>query len=133
MAQIFTINKNSTLPSLRLRLNNDGRHNFKKMFNALQNSDVYFTMENQDTGIKKISKAKAFIVKLNEDNCQDEYGIEYRWNKRDTNEDGTFVGKFTVKLNEDITQYGIYFPSGDLIVPISEELIININKNSIKK
>ena len=132
MAQIFNINKNATLPNLRLRLNADGRNDFKKAFHSLQNCDVTFTMTNKETGIRKISKAKAYVVPM-EDTCNDEYCIEYRWNKRDTNEEGKFVGSFNIRLYNDIKQGETIFPEGDLIVPISEELIINVQSGSLKK
>lgn len=121
----FFINKNSTLPYLRMDVINDGRYDFRKLYIAMENADVSFTMTNLETGIKKIANAKAHIVPKNND-CFDEYSIEYRWNKRDTKESGVYVGQFKIVFNDDITMEGITFPQGELIVPIAEELQINI-------
>lgn len=128
----FFINQNSTLPYLRMDVINDGRYDFRKLFIALENADITFSMSNLETGVKKITNAKAFIVPKSE-GCTDEYSIEYRWNKRDTKESGTFIGQFKITFNKDIVMDGYTFPSGELIVPIAEELQINIMQSSIKK
>jgi hypothetical protein len=47
--------------------------------------------------------------------------------KRDVNEKGTFKGWFEIKFNGDLYEDGIQYPSGNLIVPIEDELIIQIN------
>lgn len=132
MAQTFIINKESTLPYLRMRLINDGRYDLNHINLALQSADVTFTMINKETGIKKISNAKAYIVsKMN--GCQEEYSIEYRWKKRDTQESGVFIGLFTIKFNIDKLNDNIIIPTGNLIVPIKEELNIIVNNSSIHK
>lgn len=121
----FFINKNSTLPYLRMDVINDGRYDFKKLYIALENADVTFTMTNNETGVKKIANAKAYIVPK-EGDCIDEYCIEYRWNQRDTKESGTFDAQFKITFNDDIVMDGYTFPKGDLIVPIAEGLQVNI-------
>lgn len=121
----FFINKNSTLPYLRMDVINDGRYDFKKLYIALENADVTFTMTNAENGIKKIANAKAYIVPKQGD-CIDGYSIEYKWNKRDTKESGTFNGQFKITFYDDIVMDGYTFPKGDLLVPIAEELQINI-------
>lgn len=128
----FFINQNSTLPYLRMDVINDGRFDFNKLFIALENADITFTMSNLETGIKKIANAKAYIVPK-EDGCVDGYSIEYRWNQRDTKESGTYIGQFKIIFNDDIIMDGFSFPKGELIVPIAEELQINIIQSSIKK
>lgn len=128
----FYINQNSTLPYLRMDVINDGRYDFRKLYLALQNADVYFTMTNVENGVKKIANAKAYVVpKL--DGCKEEYSIEYRWNKRDTKYCGIYVGQFKIVFNDDLVMEDFVFPKGELIVPIAEELQINIIQSSIKK
>lgn len=134
MAHYFTINKNSILPRLRMEVNQDGRNDFWKYYIALQNTNsVTFTMTNLETGIKKISKAPAEIVYDENSGCEDKYFIQYTWKKRDTNESGTFIGYFHIDFSDNIVANGIDFPKGELIIPISEDLIININDSLIKK
>lgn len=134
MSQNFFINKNSELPLLRCELIQDGRTDFHKFYLAIQNTNsVTFTMTNIETGIKKIAKAKAEIVYDEESCCDERYFLQYTWKKRDTNESGTFIGHFHIDFSDNIVANGIDFPKGKLIIPISEDLIININDSLIKK
>lgn len=134
MSQYFTINKNATLPKLRVELIQDGKTDFHKFYLALQAADsVTFTMTNLETGIKKIAKAPAEIVYDENSGCEERYLLQYTWKKRDTNESGTFVGHFHIKFNDQIVADGLIFPKGELIVPISEDLVILINDSCIKK
>lgn len=134
MAHYFTINKGAELPKLRVQVIQDGRNDFWKYYLAIQNTDaVTFTMTNLETGIKKIAKAPAEIVYDEESGCADRYFLQYTWKKRDTNESGTFIGHFHIVFNDNIVADGLTFPKGELIVPIAEDLIININDSCIKK
>lgn len=134
MAQYFFINKNAELPKLTCELINDGRHDFNKFYIALQGADsVTFSMTNVETGIKKIAKAKAEVVYDEESGCDERYLLQYSWRKRDTNEAGTFVGHFHINFNDNIVADGMTFPSGELIVPIQEDLMIVINDSCLKK
>lgn len=123
--QEFYINKNSTLPLLKMELINDGRnnHNVSSLYppfsEMIQRAQITFTMVNKENGVLKISKAEAFITPI-EDQCDEEYHICYKWNKRDTNESGIFSGKFTITI-DNIDGGGV------LIVPIQDELVIYIN------
>ena len=137
MAQVFNICKNSELPYLTMALNNDGRYDYEKFYYAIQNADVYFTMWNQETGIKKIANAKANVVYDETSGCEERYLIQYRWKKRDTNECGKFIGQFKIIFSDNIKQYDesgnvIQYPSGELLMPIADDLVINVNDNMIK-
>ena len=46
--------------------------------------------------------------------------------KNDKKEKGQFKGYFKVTFKDNIVMEDITFPKGDLIVPIAEELIINV-------
>lgn len=133
MAYHFNINKGSTLPYLRMDVISDGRHSFEKCHMALQSADVYFTMTNIDNGVKKVANAKAYVVQKENSLCSEEYCIEYRWDKRDTNTEGTYIGQFKIVFNDSLKVEGMTFPKGELIVPISEELLISVNNGSIRK
>lgn len=134
MAQYFTINKGAELPKLRIELIQDGRTDFRKFYLAIQNTNsVTFTMTNLETGIKKIAKAPAEIVYDEESGCEEKYFLQYTWKKRDTNESGSFIGHFHINFNDNIVADGMNFPKGELIVPISEDLIVNISDTCIKK
>lgn len=123
--QYFYIRQNSTLPTLRMELIEDGRHDYRKFYDSIQNCSITFTMVNIDTNITKIAKAPCYI-KLKEDGgCVEKYVICYDWKERDTKDVGTYKGTFDITFNpikSDETEY----PTGKLIIPIREELTIII-------
>ena len=121
--QEFYINKDSLLPTLRIKLIEDGRHDYNKMYEMLQNSSITFTMVNRDTGVTKIAKAPAYIKAREDGGCVEQYVICYDWKKRDINEEGNYIGKFNIEFG-DIKNDEYTYPSGNLIVPIREDLLI---------
>ena len=124
--QQFNIRQNSTLPYLEMELINDGRNNFNKAYMALQSASATFNMVDEANNVKKIVNAKTYIVPIEDKGCIEKVKIQYRWNKRDTKDKGQFKGFFKITFSDTIVADGIDFPKGDLIVPISEELLINI-------
>ena len=129
MTQDFYINNNSTLPVLRMELINDGRYDFYRsdvINKALQDAVITFSMKNVDSGLWKISNASCNLMLEDSNGCEDRYLIEYQWKPRDTKEPGIYQGFFTISFNGNISEYGVDFPQGKLIMPISEDLIIHI-------
>ena len=124
--QQFNIVQNATLPYLEMEVINDGRHNFDKIYIALQAADVTFNMIDNNNGIKKIANKKCNIVPIENNGCAEKVKVQYQWNKNDTKEKGQFKGYFKVSFKDDIVMEDMMFPKGDLIVPIAEELIINV-------
>lgn len=128
----FNINKDATLPYLEIEPVMNGRNTFRKLYEALQNADISFSMKNIDTGIWKIANAQANIVNSTEKGCEDRFKIQYRWKTRDTKEAGRYLAQFKIKFLNDIVSGDTIFPKGELIVPIYEDIIVNIMDNSIK-
>lgn len=124
--QQFNIRQNSTLPYLEMELINDGRNDFNKAYIALQSATVTFNMTDENNNIKKIVNAKSYVVPIEDNGCIEKVKIQYKWNKRDTKDKGQFKGFFKIVFDDNIVADGMLFPKGDLIVPIAEELIINI-------
>lgn len=132
--QFFYIKQNSQLPRLRMDLINDGRHDYNKFYDAIQNADITFTMVNDDTGITKIAKAPCTIELKNDNGCVEKYVICYDWRQRDTKEAGNYTGIFEIVFNDiksddEINKFnpsGLLMPTGNLIMPIREELKIII-------
>ena len=124
--QQFNIVQNATLPYLEMEVINDGRHNFNKIYVALQAADVTFNMIDNNNGIKKIVNKKCNIVPIEGNGCIEKVKVQYQWCKNDTKEKGQFKGYFKVSFKDNIVMEDITFPKGDLIVPIAEELIINV-------
>jgi hypothetical protein len=122
----FHINKNSSLPILKLELIQDGRNNYEKFFEKIQNADIYFTMTDVVTGVKRIAKRKAGtqLVLPQSDCTGEEYYITYHFTQKETSVGGRFVGQFEIVFLDG---------TGTLIAPIREELYINVLEGSIKK
>ena len=131
--QQFNIVQNATLPYLEMEVINDGRHNFDKIYIALQAADVTFNMIDNNNGIKRIVNKKCNIVPIEDNGCVEKVKVQYQWNKNDTKEKGQFKGYFKVTFKDNIVMEDITFPKGDLIVPIAEELIINVVQLHIYK
>lgn len=127
MVQEFYIKANSNLPYLRMELIRDGRHDFNKIYDALQDSDITFSMWDTETGILKVSNAKAELVLEDSNSCVDRYIIQYKWDKKDTRKPGIFEGAFNIHFNGNLSSEGISYPDeGDLKVPIAAKLLIYI-------
>ena len=126
MIQEFYINTSATLPVLRMELINDGRYDFDKFYDAIQDADITFSMKDTETGILKISKAPTRLLLAETGGCEEKYVIEYDWTERDTKKPGIYKGWFDIKFRGDISEYGVSFPEGKLIVPIQEDLMIYV-------
>lgn len=127
--QEFFINQNSLNPVLRMELVCDGKYDYKKSYifnNAIQNADVTFSMENTINGVLKISKAKAEIVTATNTGCETKQILQYKWKQRDVNEKGKYKGWFEIKFNDDIFEEGVEYPTGNLIIPIEDNLVIYV-------
>ena len=122
----FFIIKHSTLPLLKLELIQDGRNDFHKFFEKIQNANIYFTMTDVITGVKRIAKRPAGLqLVIPQSDCTgEEYYITYQFNTKETNVAGRYVGQFEIEFLDN---------SGTLIAPIREELFINVLDGSVKK
>ena len=124
----FNINKDATLPYLEIEPVMNGRNTFRKLYEAIQGATVTFSMKNIDTGVWKIANAKD----CTEQGCEERFKIQYRWKARDTKEAGRYLAQFKITFSNDIVSGDMIFPKGDLIVPIAEDIIVNISNSGIK-
>lgn len=125
----FFINKASTLPIMKLDLIQDGRNDFNKFYDKLQNSDIFFCMTDIITGNKKIGRKKAMcILKEPSTDCDsdgyDQYYVAYQFSEKETNTPGTYIGQFFINFLDG---------AGELIVPIRDTLYIHVLDHGIKK
>lgn len=118
----FFIKKNATLPVLKLQVVKDGRSDYNNIMKTIEESAIFFSMVDTTTGIPKISSRPAGFVEkiLLEPNATPEYYIYYQFTNRDTNRVGRYEGQFMLR-NDD----------GVLIVPIREQLFINVQESFI--
>lgn len=119
----FFIKKNATLPLLKMQVVKDGRAGYLELMNALTISTIYFTMINSETGIPKIVSAPCYITSIDLPlGAPPEYYIYFKFTSRDTDMVGRFQGQFLIKNDE-----------GNLILPLREELYINIQDSFISE
>jgi hypothetical protein len=120
----FYIKKNATLPVLKMQVVKDGRAGYLQLMQDLEVSTIFFTMIDVETGIPKIVSAPCSIVSLilPEEGAATEYYIYFKFTSRDTNTPGRYQGQFLIKNDE-----------GNLILPIREDLYINIQDSFISE
>jgi hypothetical protein len=120
----FFINKNGTLPNLVMELIQDGRNDYDKFNELIQNANIYFSMSDIETGVRKISLAPASCsLKDACVDCPEEYYVIYKWQPRDTNKPGTYKGEFIFEFLDG---------SGTLIAPVRDNLYIHIRDGALK-
>ena len=120
----FYIKKNATLPVLKMQVVKDGRAGYIQLMQDLEVSTIFFSMVDVYNGIPKIVSAPCYIVPLifAEEGTPTEYYIYYQFTARDTNTIGRYQGQFLIKNDE-----------GNLILPIREELFINVQDSFISE
>jgi hypothetical protein len=113
----FNIKKNGTLPLLKMQAVKDGRSDYQSFMDFIETSTLFFSMVDSDTGVSKIHMEPAGFVEKTflDPNTPVEYYIYFKFQKKHLNHAGRFEGQFTLR-NE----------SGTLILPIREQLFINI-------
>ena len=119
----FFIKQNATLPVLKMQVVKDGRAGYLELMQDLEVSTIFFTMIDVETEIPKIVSAPCEIVSLILPlGAAPEYYIYFKFSARDTDEPGRYVGQFLIKNDE-----------GNLILPIREELYINVQPSFISE
>jgi hypothetical protein len=119
----FYIKKNATLPVLKMQVVKDGRSDYMRFMESLETSTIYFTMIEVSTGVPKIVSSPCEIVALIlPEGAPTEYYIYYKFTSRDTDTPGRYEGQFLIKNDQ-----------GNLIVPIRENLFINIQDSFISE
>jgi hypothetical protein len=109
------IKKNATLPVIKVKLSQNGRSDYMNTMSVLEDSDVYFSMVDEETGIPKITSVSATVESGLTEDGQIEYFTYYQFKKSQTKNVGRFSGEFMVKNTD-----------GVLFMPISEKIYINV-------
>lgn len=119
----FYIKERATLPVLKMQVVKDGRAGYQQLMEDLEVSTIFFTMIDVETGIPKIVSAPCSIVPLIlPEGSSPEYYVYFQFSSRDTNTPGRYEGQFLIKNDE-----------GNLILPIRENLYINIQPSFISE
>lgn len=112
------------LPILSMMVINDGRHEYHRFHEMIQNADITFSMIDSESGVYKVANSPAFIKKLDDSCCEDQFIVCYQFTKREIQTPGTYRGYFTIKFGEDLKNDDYEYPNGVLKVPIRDELFI---------
>ena len=119
----FYIKKNATLPVLKMQVVKDGRAGYLQLMQELEVSTIFFTMIEVETGIPKVVSAPCYIVPLIlPEGATPEYYVYFQFTSRDTDTPGRYEGQFLIKNDE-----------GNLILPIREQLFINVQDSFISE
>lgn len=118
----FFIKKNATLPLLKMQVVKDGRSDYNNMMNLIEESAIFFSMIDIETGVPRIITRPAGFVskKMLDPNAEPEYYVYYQFTGNDTRKVGRYEGQFLFR-NDD----------GVLILPIRDKLYINIQESFI--
>ena len=120
----FFINQHSTLPKLKMELINDGRNDFRKFYEKIQNATITFTMHDVGTKVKRISCSQADIEMSIANDCENTetptYYITFQFTENQTKKSGRYNGYFNITFLDG---------TGTLIAPIRDELFINVLDN----
>jgi hypothetical protein len=119
MAQHFFIKKNSTLPILKMKVVNDGRYDYKDIFDRLENAAITFSMVDTETGHPRIHCKQGLLLPVDKIACpeEEEFYIGYQFTTKDTKKVGCYKAEFKIDFLDD---------GASLIVPIREELFVNV-------
>lgn len=114
----FFIRQNSTEPSLKLRLIDDGKNDKSSFNDLLETSTIKFEMFDVKTNEYSIIDSDCILTTRNKKYNQttDEYYILHKFNLNHTKDKGRFEGKVIITFND----------GSILITPIKEKLYINI-------
>jgi len=120
----FFILQNATLPLLKMQIVKDGRSDYVTFMNLLEVSNIFFSMINTATGIPKVVSAPASIVEKTyaELGTPTEYYVYFQFTAMQTNTPGRYEGQFLLSSDE-----------GNLILPIREQLFINVQPSFISE
>jgi hypothetical protein len=113
----FNIKKNGTLPVLKMAVVKDGRSDHQSFMDFIETSSLFFSMVDSNTGVNKIHMNPAGFVEktFTDQNTPVEYYVYFKFQKKHTSKVGRFEGQFTLRND-----------SGTLILPIREQLFINV-------
>lgn len=118
MAQHFFIRKGSELPVLKMKVTNDGRSEYKDIYEKLENATITFSMRDVETGRYKVFNKAGLVIPWYDEACGEEkYYIGYKFTTKDTDRPGCYRAEFKIDFLDD---------GCTLIVPIYDDLFVDV-------
>jgi hypothetical protein len=92
----FFIKKGATLPVLKINVIKDGRSDYDRTMRYLEETDIFFSMVDTETGIPKFTSRPAGVMKKEQlnTNLQTEYYVYYQFTPNDTKKVARYKGQF---------------------------------------
>jgi hypothetical protein len=116
----FFIKKGANLPALKLLIVRDGRSDFESFVKNLSSESIFFSMSEVGTNLPKIVSAPCEIDSFIDNTGELQYFIYYKFRASDTSKSGKFKGQLLIRNS-----------GGDMILPLKDEIYINIQDSSI--
>lgn len=113
----FFIKKNATLPVLKINVIKDGRSDYDRTMRFLEQTDIFFSMVNVDTGIPKISTRPAGVQPKPQlsTSADTQYYIYYQFTPFDTKDVARYRGQFLFRND-----------TGILVLPLNQDIYVNV-------
>ena len=112
------IKKSATLPVLKINVLKDGRSDYNKSMRFLNETQIFFSMTDTQTGVPKIISRPAGIMKKKD--SEDEYYVYFQFTNHDTKKVGRYKGEFQFK-NE----------TGLMSLPLNQDIYINVTESFV--
>ena len=118
----FFIKKGATLPVLKINVIKDGRSDYDRTMRFLEETDIFFSMIDTETGIPKFTTRPAGVMKKEQidSTLEPEYYVYYQFTPKDTKSVGRYQGQFLFR-NE----------TGILTLPLNQNIFINVTDSFI--
>lgn len=118
----FFIKKNATLPVLKINVIKDGRSDYDRSMKFLNETEIFFSMVDTETGIPKITSRPAGIIKKDPviPNDDADYYVYYQFTPFDTKKVARYKGQFMFRND-----------TGFMVLPLNEEIYINVTDSFV--
>lgn len=118
----FFIKKNATLPVLKINVIKDGRSDYDRTMRYLNETNIFFSMVDTQTGIPRISSRPAGLMKKEQlsTSAETEYYVYYQFTPFDTKKVARYKGQFLFRND-----------TGIMTLPLNQDIFINVTESFI--
>lgn len=118
----FFIKKNATLPVIKINVIKDGRSDYDRSMKFLNETEIFFSMVDTETGIPKITSRPAGIMKKESviPNEGDDYYLYFQFTPFDTKKVARYKGQFMFRNG-----------TGFMNLPLNQEIYINVTDSFV--
>jgi len=118
----FFIKKNATLPVLKVNVIKDGRSDYDRTMRFLNETDIFFSMVDTETGIPRISSRPAALMQKEQlsTSAETQYYVYYQFTPFDTKKVARYKGQFLFRND-----------TGIMTLPLNQDIYINVTDSFI--